>query len=113
MFACLGLAYLDSVKGELSQAAGLLERAVAQCREWNITLFTPIVMASLGHVYARSGHLDAGFSWLQQGLAAFESAGIGYLHSISLVQASEVYLLADQVEDARACADLRLVHRGL
>ena len=52
---CLGLAYLKSVRGELSQAARLLERAVAQCREWNITSHTPIAMASLGHVYALVG----------------------------------------------------------
>jgi tetratricopeptide (TPR) repeat protein len=105
MFACLGLAYLNSVRGELSQAAHLLERAVALCRDWNITLFAPIAAASLGHVYAWSGRIGEGVSWLQQALTAHESGGIGYLHSISLVQASEAYLLADQVEDARACAD--------
>jgi tetratricopeptide (TPR) repeat protein len=104
MFACLGLAYLDSVKGKLSQAAHLLERGLAQCHEWNITLWTPIAMASLGHVYARSGRLDEGIAWLQQGLTAYESAGIGYFQSISLVQLGEAYLLAEQIEDARACA---------
>ena len=31
--ACLWLAYLHSLRGELSQAARLLERVVAQCRE--------------------------------------------------------------------------------
>ena len=62
-------------------------------------------MASLGHVYARSGRLDEGISWLQQGLTAYESAGIGYFQSLSVVQLGEAYLLADQVEDARACAD--------
>jgi tetratricopeptide (TPR) repeat protein len=105
VWACLGLAYLNSLRGDLGQAARLLERAVAQCREWNITVWTPIAIASLGHVYAWSGRLEEGISWLQQGLTAFESAGIGYLHSISVVQLGEAYLLADQVEDARACAD--------
>jgi class 3 adenylate cyclase/tetratricopeptide (TPR) repeat protein len=105
IFACLGLAYLNGVKGELSQAARLLERAVAQCREWNITLFTPIATASLGHVYAWSGRIGEGVSWLQQALAAYESVGMAYFHSISVVQLGEAYLLADQVEDARACAD--------
>ena len=104
-WACLGLAYLDSVRGDLSQAARLLERAVAQCREWNITILTPIATASLGHVYAWSGRLEEGISWLQQALTAYESAGIGFFHSISVVQLGEAYLLADQVEDARACAD--------
>ncbi len=102
---CLGLAYVNSVRGELGQAARLLERAVAQCRDWNITLRTPIVMASLGHVYAWSGRIPEGVSLLKQALTAYQSAGIGAYHSISVVQLGEAYLLADQVEGARACAD--------
>ena len=58
--ACLDLAYLKRVRGELSQAAHLVERAVAQCREWNITTHTPIAMAALGHVYAWSGRMAGG-----------------------------------------------------
>jgi hypothetical protein len=38
--ACQGLAYLHGVRGELSQAVRLLERAVALCRDWNITATT-------------------------------------------------------------------------
>jgi tetratricopeptide (TPR) repeat protein len=103
--ACLGLAYLDGVRGELSQAARLLERAVALCRDWDITFWTPIGLASLGHVYAWSGRIREGVSWLQQALTAYESAGFGLFHSLSVVQLGEAYLLADQVEDARACAE--------
>ena len=102
---CLGLAYVNSVRGELGQAARLLESAVAQCRDWSITLRTPIVMASLGHVYAWSGRIGEGVSMLKQALTAYQSAGIGAYHSISVVQLGEAHLLADQVEDARACAD--------
>jgi tetratricopeptide (TPR) repeat protein len=102
---CLELAYLKSVRGELSQAARLLERAVAQCREWNITSHTPIAMASLGHVYAWSGRIGEGVSYLQQALTAYECAGIGFYHSLSVEQIGEAYLLAEQVENARACAD--------
>jgi len=102
---CLKLAYLKSVRGELNQAVRLLERAVALCREWNITSQTPIAMASLGHVYAWSGRIAEGVSWLQQALTAYESAGIGYYHSLSVERLGEAYLLADQVENARACAD--------
>jgi class 3 adenylate cyclase/tetratricopeptide (TPR) repeat protein len=102
---CLDLAYLKSVRGELSQAAGLLERVVAQCREWNITSHTPIALASLGHVYAWLGRIEEGVSYLQQALTTYESAGIGFHHSLSVEQLGEAYLLADQVENARACAD--------
>jgi tetratricopeptide (TPR) repeat protein len=105
IYASLGLAYLDGIRGELSQAVRLLERALAQCREWNIPLFPPTAMASLGHVYAWSGRIREGVSWLQQALTAYESARIGYYHSISVVQLGEAYLLAGQIEDARACAD--------
>jgi tetratricopeptide (TPR) repeat protein len=102
---CLDLAYLKSVRGELSQAADLLERAVAQCREWNITSHTPIAMASLGYVYAWSGRIAEGDSCMQQALTAYEGAGIGYYHSLSVERLGEAYLLAERVENARACAD--------
>jgi class 3 adenylate cyclase/tetratricopeptide (TPR) repeat protein len=108
-FACLGLAYLESVRGELSRAAHLLERAVGQCRDWNITTWAPMAMASLGHVYARSGRTEEGISWLKQALALHESAGIGYFQSLSVVQFGEACLLADQVEDARVSADRALI----
>jgi tetratricopeptide (TPR) repeat protein len=81
--ACLGLAYVDGVRGELSQAARLLERAVALCRDWDITFWTPIGLASLGHVYTWSGRVREGVSWLQQALSTYESAGFGLFHSLS------------------------------
>ncbi len=102
---CRDLAYLKSLKGQLSEATGLLQRAVAQCRESNITTQTPIAMASLGHVYAWSGRIREGISCLQQALADYESAGIGFHHSLSVEQLGEAYLLADQLDDARDCAD--------
>jgi tetratricopeptide (TPR) repeat protein len=102
---CFDLAYLKSVRGQFSEAARLLERAVAQCREWNITTHTPITMACLGHVYAWSGRITEGLSCLQQALTDYESAGIGYYHSLSVEQLGEAYLLADQLDNARACAD--------
>ena len=105
IFACLGHAYVHSVRGDLSQATRLLERALAVGRDWNITLMTPVVLASMGHAYAWSGRVGEGVSLLQQALAAHESAGIAWLQTMSLVQLGEAYLLADQVENARACAD--------
>jgi predicted ATPase len=65
LWGCLGLAHLKTVRGDLSQAARLLERALALCHEWNITYHTPIAMAWLGHVYAWSGRMEEGVSLLQ------------------------------------------------
>jgi tetratricopeptide (TPR) repeat protein len=105
IFACLWLAYLNDVKGELGQAARLLERALAECRDWNIAFLKPIALASLGHVYAWSRRIEEGVTLLRQALELHESAGIGYFQSASVVQLGEAYLLAGQVEDARARAD--------
>lgn len=101
----LFLAYLKSIRGELSQAEHLLERALDQCREWDFTSHNPIVMASLEHVYALSGRVQKGVSCLREALAEYERAGIGYYHSLSMKQFGEAYLLADQIENAHDCAN--------
>ncbi len=106
IYACLGLAYVNTVRGDLREATRLLERALALCHDWTITILTHLAMASLGHVYAWSGRVEEGISRLQQALTAHESAGgARYLEAMSVVQLGEAYLLADRVEDARACAD--------
>jgi tetratricopeptide (TPR) repeat protein len=109
VWACLGLAYLNSARGELGQAARLLERAVSQSHDWNIMFYAPVAMASLGHVHACSGRIAEGVSSLEQALTAYESSGIGYFHSLSVVQLGEAYLRAGQVMEARACADRALM----
>jgi tetratricopeptide (TPR) repeat protein len=105
IWACLGLASLNALRGDLRQATRLLERAVTLGRERTIPIWIPLATASLGHVYAWSGRIGEGISWLQQALTAYEAAGFGLFHSLSVVQLGEAYLLAEQVEDARACAD--------
>ncbi len=105
VWASLGQAYLDSTRGEPSKTARWLERAVALCREWSLTTYLPVTMAALGHAYGGSGRLEEGIALLQQALALYESEGIGYEQVISVVHLGEAYLLADRVEDARACAD--------
>ena len=59
---------------------------------------------SLGHVYARSGRVEEGVSWLQQASAGYASAEIGYLRSMSMVQLGEAHLLAGRVEGASESA---------
>jgi tetratricopeptide (TPR) repeat protein len=46
-----------------------------------------------------------GVTCLQQALTAYERGGMGFYHTRSIEQLGEAYLLADQVENARACAD--------
>ena len=107
-FGHLGLAYLSSIRGELSQAAILLERTIALCRDWSITLLTPIARAALGHVYVWSGRIEEGVALLKQALTACELEQIGWFHSISMIELGEAFLLANRVEDARACSERAL-----
>jgi tetratricopeptide (TPR) repeat protein len=104
-WACLSLGRVHNVKGELRQAVHLFERAVAECRDWDVPFLSPFAMAWLGHAYACSGRVVDGVSLLQQAVTAHESEGNGHLQSMSVVQLGETYLLADRVEEARACAD--------
>jgi tetratricopeptide (TPR) repeat protein len=106
--ACVGLAYVHSVGGDLNGAIRPAERAVALCRDWTLTTFAPNAMATLGRVYAGLGRVEEGLPWLQQALAGHDSAGIGYFYAVSLVQVGEAYRLAGHVEDARACANRAL-----
>ena len=106
--ACVGLAYVHSVRGDLNGAIRPADRAVALCRDWTLTTFAPHAMATLGQVYAGLRRVEAGLPWLQQALADHDSAGIGYFHAPSLVQVGEGYRLAGHVEDARACANRAL-----
>jgi tetratricopeptide (TPR) repeat protein len=62
-------------------------------------------MGWLGHTYASSGRIGDGVSLLQRAVTAYESAGIGYFHSLSVVRLGEAYLLAGRIEDARASVD--------
>jgi class 3 adenylate cyclase/tetratricopeptide (TPR) repeat protein len=108
LWACLGLAQVDAIRGELSQAVSPLERAVALCHDWTVTVWAPIAMASLGHVYAWSGRLSRGITQLEQAVAAHESTGSAWFRSLSILQLGDAYLLAGRAEDALACA-----HRAL
>ena len=100
IWASLNLGRLEGLRGDFIQAIMPLERAVALSQEWDIAYLTPIAQAALGHVYARSGRVEEGVSWLRQSLAGYASAGIGYLHSMSTLQFGEAHLLADRVEEA-------------
>src|SRR5262249_4758380 len=72
-WAGLALAHVKSRRGELSQAAGLLERALTQCQQWKIAAQAPIVLALLGYVYTWSGRVEEGVLLLQQAVTDYES----------------------------------------
>ncbi|HXH22403.1 MAG TPA: adenylate/guanylate cyclase domain-containing protein [Dehalococcoidia bacterium] len=103
-FACRGLGHVHGLKGDLRQAALLLERGVALCREWNLHFAAPTLTEMLGYVYALSGRLPEGLALLQHALAAGESIGFTMFLTPLIVHLGEVRLLADEPEEAAGLA---------
>ena len=93
--ASWGLAYLHRTRGQLDQAARLLEPALALCHDWNLPVLSPISAGFLGSVYALSGRLTEGPLLLEQGQEAFES-----FQTPIVAQMGEACLLADRFDDA-------------
>jgi hypothetical protein len=65
-------------------------------------------MASLGHIHAWSRRRAEGVSWLEGAVTAYDSAGIGVYHSLSVERLGEAYLLADRPEEAHAAGERAL-----
>jgi len=93
--ASWGPAYLHRTRGQLDQAARLLEPALALCHDWNLPVLSPITAGFLGSVYALSGRLTEGLLLLEQGQEAFES-----FRTPIVAQMGEACLLADRIDDA-------------
>ncbi len=105
---CAFLAYLHRLKGDLDPAGRLLERALGLAREWRVSLWSPYLIGSLGHVAVRSGHVTQGLSLLQQALAESDAVGLGLFHTLITVHLGEAYGAAHRLDEARASAGTAL-----
>jgi len=103
--ASWGLAFVYGIKGEPSHAVRQLERALALCRDWNLTVLSPVTGGFLGWLYAVSGRVTEGLSLLQQTLTTYESLGLGLFHSLVVDHLGEACVLADRLQDALAFAE--------
>jgi tetratricopeptide (TPR) repeat protein len=95
-----GLGFLYSARGNLGDAARLLERAVGLSREYSLSIILPVAAGFLGSVYARAGRLVEGLALLQEALRLYEPLSSRFQHSLVVVQMGEACTLADQHEDA-------------
>ncbi len=108
-YACWGLALAYVVRGDLAQAARVIERAVALCREWNLPILGPLTSGLLGLVHARSGRVVDAVALLREAVTTYErSFGRGIWYSLSVIWLSEALLLSDRLEDARSVAERAL-----
>jgi class 3 adenylate cyclase/tetratricopeptide (TPR) repeat protein len=106
--ACWSLGSLYGIRGNLGDAARVLERARALCREWKLAVLSPLVTGPLGYVHALSGRLAQGLSLLREARDAMESMGRGAYHSLVVVQLGEAAARADRLDEALGLAERAL-----
>jgi class 3 adenylate cyclase/tetratricopeptide (TPR) repeat protein len=108
-YASWGLAMPHVLRGNLAEAARVLENADNLCREGNLPLISALVSGLLGIVRARSGREAEGVTLLQEAVASHERTfGRGVWHSQNLIWLGEALLLSGSSKDARSIAEQAL-----
>jgi tetratricopeptide (TPR) repeat protein len=107
--ACWSLGLLYDVKGDPDNAVRVLERGLALCREWKLTVLVPLVSGPLGYAYALTGRVTEGLSLLSQALQDMEVMGRGAYHSQVVAHLGEACVLAGRLDEARAFAGRALM----
>ena len=108
-YASWGLAMPHIARGDLVEAARVLERADSLCREGNLPLISALVSGALGVVRARSGREAEGVALLQEAVASHERTfGRGVWHSRNVAWLSEALLRANRPDDARSVVERAL-----
>jgi len=94
-----GPAQLYRLRGELTHAVRLLERAQALCRDWNILRLSGTTAGFLGFVYVLSGRVTEGLTLLNEAQESDEQ-----WQTLIVAHMGEAFLLADRPDDAVAFA---------
>lgn len=106
MTCSVGMLYL--LKGDLPQAAAMLERSLALCRSASIPVYVPFTASRLGCAYAQAGRVSEALPYLEQGVDETLNSGRVAFVSLSMASLAEGYLFAGRVEEAVATAERAL-----
>ena len=98
--ACNGISVVSLRQGDVQRAIAMLERAMSLCQDWHLLLFVPRQAGSLGVAYALDGRITAGLALVEQGVEHVVARGRARGLAPAVVCLSEVYLLADRLEEA-------------
>jgi class 3 adenylate cyclase/tetratricopeptide (TPR) repeat protein len=101
--ASLGPAQLNRLRGEISHAVRLLERALALCRDRDILVLSWTVAGFLGFVYVLSGRVAEGLPLLSEAQESEKQ-----YQTLLVAHMGEACLLAGRVDEAIAFADRAL-----
>jgi class 3 adenylate cyclase/tetratricopeptide (TPR) repeat protein len=100
VFACLGTGVVQLRRGEVTEAAVILQRAHDLCERSNIRLWSSFAAAQLGYAYALSGRVEEGVGLLEGALTNDSQGGLVYGRALTFAYAAEAYLLAGRTDKA-------------
>jgi tetratricopeptide (TPR) repeat protein len=107
-WAYFGIGRLLLVKGDLSRALPMLERAVGICRDVGLVSYFPMMASALGSAYARTGRIAEALPLLEEAMEQHASVGIMGRHALLVIGLSEAYLLYGRLEEASGLAEQAL-----
>ena len=99
--ACRVVSVLYLRQGDVQRAIPVLERAMALCQEWHISLLWPSQAVTLGVAYALAGRGDAGLPLAEHGMEQEVTSGRARNLMLVIAHLSEAYLVAGRLEEAR------------
>ena len=88
-------------EGAVQRAIPVLERAMALCQEWHISLLWPSQAVTLGVAYALAGRGAAGLPLAEHGMEQEVTSGRARNLMLVIAHLSEAYLVAGRLEEAR------------
>jgi class 3 adenylate cyclase/tetratricopeptide (TPR) repeat protein len=101
------LGAINLLKGDHREAARTLERGLVLCQSWSILDWSPMMKSALGVAYAREGRIDEAIV-LHQRAAEEEARETQGTTTTGVLLFGETLLLANRVDQARACAQRAL-----
>ena len=98
--ACYGLGFLYLSKGDLSEAAAVLERGLQLGQTGNILAWFLEIASALGLTYALAGRVGEALPLLEQAMGHVARIRTTAHYVLCLAGLSEAYLLAGHIENA-------------
>jgi tetratricopeptide (TPR) repeat protein len=103
--AYMTVGFVHVSRGHLDEAAPMLDRGIAFCREMDLTAWLPMLLCARGIAHARSGRVADGIAMIEEGVRRASALRILSRHALRLGWLAEAQLLAGRVDRASAAAE--------
>jgi tetratricopeptide (TPR) repeat protein len=108
--ASWGIGLLSLRHGDLPRALPLLERALGLCQDADLSIFFPMIAATLGAGYTLGGRVTDAMPLLSQALEQVTTTGYIVMWAPCSLSLGEAHRAAGRLEEAHALAERALAH---